>query len=150
MSRSSNIPENLILPLFQQWEGGKTGAQMLEWLKTEHNVDSSISSVNKRIKAYREAALQSKIATVRENASEQALSYASMLDNNILELNKKINKLIKSDDKEDILLADKLMNTQKGLVQAQYGSMIMEKPEKEEQDQELMAENLINKLGKLN
>jgi hypothetical protein len=73
-----------------------------------------------------------------------------MLHNDITKLHRKTNRLLESDDKEDLLLAKSLIETKKSLVMIQLGTMGMDKPEKEEQNQDIMIDGLITKLGKSN
>ena len=150
MARTNAIPDNLVLPLLELSESGKTGSQMMDWLKTNHNIETSLSTISKRLKIYKAAQLQAKIETVRANASEKALDYISMMDTDITKLHRKTNKLLESDEPSDLILAKSLIETKKNLIMVQLNSTGMDKPEKDEQDQEFILEGLVSKLGKSN
>lgn len=150
MSRPSNIPEILVLPLFQEWMNGKNGEELVKWLMDVHNVKSSITAVHDRIKYLREIELQAKREAVASKASDQALDYFTMTDKDIIRLEKKISRLLLSDEKDDIVLADKLMNTKNKLINTQNGLMDTDKSNKTEQNPDFTVNSLINKLGKSN
>jgi hypothetical protein len=150
MARPSLIPPNLVLPLLQKWEAGMNGEQLAAWLKETYQIETSVVTINRRIKELKEIQLQAKREQVRENASEKALDYISMMDHKILKLDKKSNILLESDDPDQIALGKALAETQLKFIDKQMNLTGMDKEEKDIDDQDAVVDNLIKKLGKSN
>lgn len=150
MARPSSIPEYLVLPLLEQWELGKNAEQCSVWLHETHGIEASIVTINRRIKEMKDIQLQAKRDAVRANASDKALDYISMMDQDILKLNKITNRLLDSSNDEQLVLAKQLLETKLKLIDKQMNLTGMDKPEKEQEDQSFMVDGLINKLGKTN
>ncbi len=146
----SSIPENLVIPLLEQWENGKTDQECANWLKETHNLDVSRLAVCRRIKIIRDIRMQATKDAIAQNASDQALDYVSMMAQDIIKLNKKTTKLLESEDDDKLLLAKTLIDIKHKLIITQMNLLGMDKPEKEQQDQELIIDNMLNKLPKLN
>lgn len=150
MGRPSNIPEKFVIPMLEQWEGGMNAAQIVDWLKVNHNVETTVSSVNKRIKNIRDIQLQAKKDAIAEKASEQALDYISIMEQDILKLDKHTSRLLKSEKAIDLTLAKTLIDTKAKLIDKQMQLTGMDKPERELEDQDVIVDGLLSKLGKSN
>jgi hypothetical protein len=147
MARPSVIPEMLLMPLFNYWSEGHNADECVLWLKEKHNVICSQQTVSGRLRGLRDIEIQARKAAITEKAASQALDYVSMMDNDINKLNKKTNRLLNSDDKEDLLLAKSLIETKKSLIALQMNLTGMDKPEKQEVQDDQIVEGLISKLG---
>jgi hypothetical protein len=144
------IPENLVLELFHRWENGDTNADLQVWLLENHKIDASINTINKRIKHLRDTQLQAKKDAVAAKASEQALDYISIMERDILKLDKKTNKLLESNDPDDLMLAKSLMEIKLKLIDKQMNIFGMDKPEKVEDNQDSILDGLVSKINQAN
>jgi hypothetical protein len=150
MSRPNLIPENLLIPVLKEWESGKNAEQIADWLRITHSVDVSARNVNSRVKAIRDIELQAKKDAIAKHASEQALDYISMMDNDILKINKITDQLLSSEDQSNWLLAKQLVETKLKLIDKQMNLTGMDRAEKTELDQDIIVDGLLNKINKTN
>jgi DNA polymerase II small subunit/DNA polymerase delta subunit B len=153
MARQSAIPENLVLPLLKEWEGGKTADQLVIWLEQTHSIrfispQAGIAAVNRRIKAVKDVEMQAKRDAVAKAASEQVIDFVSMINKKIAKLDRITDNLLDKDNKKDHILAKALLETQLKYIDKQTNLMGMDNQTNESADQDALVDGLIDKLGK--
>src|ERR1700722_18504227 len=89
IARLSAIPDMLLTPLFNYWSAGHNSEQCVEWLKKEHSIQVSKSTVSARLRILRDLEIQARRDAITEKAAEQGLDYISMMHNDITKLNRK-------------------------------------------------------------
>jgi len=150
MARPPLIPEIFVIPMLQLWENGNNAQQIADWLKINHNLEVRHQVVSARIKKVKDIQLQAQRDAIASKASEQALDYISIMDSDILKLNRKTNRLLESDDPDDLMLAKSLIETKTKIITLQMEITGVNQPEKIEQNQDVMVDGLLDKLGKAN
>lgn len=150
MARLSAIPENLIIPLMEQYDNGLSDTELVEWLKKEHNLEVSRMVVQNRLKPFRDLAQQAKRDAIASRAGDRAMDYLSIMDKDIGKLDKLTDRMFAdSAIKPDLNLARQLIETKLKIIAKQLDVTGINKEEKDQSDQEDMLSRILAKIPKL-
>jgi predicted phage tail protein len=150
MSRPSVIPESLVIPLLKEWESGKNAEECVVWLKANHNIDSNVRAVNRRIKNIKDIEIQARRDAISKGAAERALDYISIMNDDIMKLDKITKKLLDTDDENKLMLAKQLLEIKLKNIDKQMNLTGMDKPDKATEEEDALLESLLSKLPKAN
>lgn len=144
MARLSKIPDNIKPLVLEQSSKGKSASEIVEWLKLQHGVEISNSSLNKLLRSQKE---ERKDVAKQAYASAVAASAANdlqIVDEVIISLNKEYNKKL---NKDETISANMLMKTLLQYIQFR-ASLAGAEEEMSKEDTQGLLEGLLEKLGK--
>lgn len=150
MSRPSQIPNTLIIPIIDRLESGEASnsEEISVWLREQHNIEATGRAVTSKIQQYREIARNARKEAIQQAAFRSSFDCLDIIDNSIVLLTREAVKLLESADTKDKLAGKQLSEAALKYIEKKMSLSGVDGPNKESEESTVeLMQDLLKKLS---